>query len=298
MFKASAPGSVMLLGEHACLHGYSAIVAAIDKHMTVSITPNNTNNINITAELGAYSCEKHNISIEKPFTFILASLKNRVVDLPSGCDIHIESDFSSTFGLGSSAAVTVALQRCLSDWLGDNACDHNILQQSAKIIRAVQGIGSGADCAASVYGGVIYYKADLCAAEKLAHKPEISLVYSGYKTPTVSVIEQIAKKAEAYPALYHSIYKKIGACAEQGRACIQNQDWEQLGALFYQQQQLMAGLGASDEKLDALIKKAESFDTILAAKISGSGLGDCIVTLGALPEGAFDERLQLNISIA
>ena len=38
-FKASAPGSLMLLGEHAVLHGKPALVGALDKRITVTLTP-------------------------------------------------------------------------------------------------------------------------------------------------------------------------------------------------------------------------------------------------------------------
>lgn len=298
--KATAPGSIMLLGEHAVLHGYPAISAAINRTITVSIIPNESNTLSIESSLGEYECDINEITIKNPFTFLLACLKKQ--KLPSGCSIKIDSEFSDKVGLGSSAAITVATLKCLSDWLNTPLTKNQLLRQAIEIIHQVQGIGSGADCAASVYGGVVYYKMNPCIVDPLKHHPDISLVYTGYKTPTTDVIAKVAKAYEAHPSLYNTLYEKIGECTEHAKVCINAQDWDGLGHAFFQQQQLMDALGVSDNTINTIIDQALAEDGILGAKISGSGLGDCIVTLGKLPSHAFQSApngiTPLSISIA
>ena len=53
--KASAPGSLMLMGEHAVLHGKKALVCAIDQRISVSLTPREDARISIVSALGEYS---------------------------------------------------------------------------------------------------------------------------------------------------------------------------------------------------------------------------------------------------
>jgi len=290
----------MLLGEHAVLHGYAAISAAINRKMTVSIFPNDSTTLTIESSLGSFECDINDITIQKPFTFLLACLKKK--GLPSGCTIKVESEFSDKVGLGSSAAITVATLKCLSQWLNDDITKNQLLRSAINIIHQVQGIGSGADCAASVYGGVVYYNMIPCIVEPLKHIPDISLVYTGYKTPTTDVIAKVAKAYEAHPSLYNALYEKMGECTEHAKVCINNQDWDGLGHTFFQQQQLLDALGVSDKTINSIIDQALAEDAIKGAKISGSGLGDCIVTLGTLPSDAFKSRpngiTRLSVSIA
>ncbi len=117
-FKASAPGSLMLLGEYAVLHGQQAWVCALHKRITVTLTPRNDDRIEIYSDNhGQYSTDTQHLTIEKPFEFVLAALKQHQAVLRRGCDIHIESTFSDTIGFGSSAAVTTATLAALFNWL-------------------------------------------------------------------------------------------------------------------------------------------------------------------------------------
>ena len=237
MFSANAPGSIMLLGEHGVLHGGAAISASINQRITVTITPNTSNTISIESALGSFSCDKDNIPVVHPFTFILTALKP--FSFSSGFTLRITSEFSETVGLGSSAAVVVATLKCISAWQDLAWSQKKLLQESISVIHAVQGLGSGADCAASVYEGVIYYKMQPCIVEKLPHKPTICLVYTGYKTKTADVIAFVATLYQQAPSLYNTLYQKINECAEQGKLCILKEDWKTLGDIFCQQQQIV-----------------------------------------------------------
>jgi len=286
MIIFSAPGSTMLLGEHAVLAGYPAVVAAVNRRVTVSITKRDDKLITIDSPLGKFSGDLASLtetSISKPFEFILAAILFYQDKLTNGIDINITAEFSSTIGLGSSAAVTAAfvaaLQKLVGVWQSDLASLHKI---GLQIIHKVQGEASGADLAASIYAGTLLYQINK-ASQKIKHNPAITLVYCGYKTPTAEVIKKVQAQAKLAPQLYENIFAAVGNCAMQGAAAIANSDWPRLATLFMQQYKLQQKMQLSDEILDNLINTAEILPNILAAKISGSGLGDCIVTLGKLP---------------
>jgi mevalonate kinase len=99
----------MLFGEHAVLNGSMAIACALDKYITVTLTPRTDNKIVINSELlGKYETAIKEIKIEHPFQFVLSAITLYINKIKMGFDLSINADFSDKEGLGSSAAVTVA----------------------------------------------------------------------------------------------------------------------------------------------------------------------------------------------
>src|SRR5690348_13669022 len=138
-FKASAPGSLMLLGEYAVLYGKHAIVCAVDKRISVTLTPRGDDRIEIKSPLGFYATDLYQLKVEKPFHFVLGVLKHYQAKMKRGCDIEIVSEFSDKVGLGSSAAVTVATIAALVTWLNIRVSPFDLMRQARTVVRQVQG---------------------------------------------------------------------------------------------------------------------------------------------------------------
>ena len=281
-FKASAPGSLMLLGEHAVLHGHAGVVCAIDKRMTVQLVPRPDKQIEIHSSLGHYQTDITQIEIVAPFKFVLATLKKFQKQLKRGCTITVESEFSDQVGLASSAAVTVATLSALSTWLGHRYPATQLIRHARSIVQTVQGRGSGADVAACVLGGVIAYRMQPLLIKRIADALPLTVVYSGNKTPTTEVLARVNNVFSAYPTLFKRIMQSIGDCAQQGIVAATNNNWIEFGKMMDIQQGLMDALGVNTPLLSGLILELRSFPAISGAKISGSGLGDCVIGLGAL----------------
>lgn len=295
-FKASAPGSLMLLGEHAVLHGYPAVVCAIDKRIQVTLTPARHDQLEIFAhKYGQWQCGLSELSITAPFQFVTACLYRYRKHLPTGCRLDIHSEFSDQIGLGSSAAVTVATLAALLTWLKIDFSSQELIRKARQVIRMVQGVGSGADVAASVLGGVVAYQPRPLVAEVLASALPLMVVYSGSKTPTVEVIKKVSEYFLPFPDLYTACYRAIGACAQAGIHILRQSNHQHLGRILDIQQGLMVSLGVSNPSLNNLVLLLKTYPTILGAKISGSGLGDCVIALGEVPA---DTIKQLAVKIA
>ena len=291
--KASAPGSLMLLGEYAVLYGKPALVCAVDKRITVTLTPRNDERINIQSNLhGSYSTDLAYLTIEKPFQYVLGTLKHYQTKLKRGCDIDIHSDFADTIGLGSSAAVTVATLATLVSWLGMQFLPLDLVRQGRNIIREVQGVGSGADIAASVYGGMVGYQAQPLTAEKISITHPLTVIYAGHKTPTPEAIARVQDYFSAYPNIFRELTNSIGQCAQEGLLCVRKAEWKKLGDIMNMQQGLMESLGVCTPLMRDMIIDLRKVDTIAGAKISGSGFGDCIIGLGETPAHYSFENLQ------
>jgi mevalonate kinase len=280
LLKASAPGSMMLLGEYAVLQGKQALVCAVDQRITVTIVPRQDNKIKINSSLGSYESELNSLEIIAPFEFVLTTLKKISNQLTQGCELTITSDFSHKVGLGSSAAVTVATLAALKTLLSQNINHQELLTEARAIIREVQGLGSGADVAASVFGGMVAYKMQPLQVEKISHTHPITAVYSGYKTPTVKAVRQVEENFLPQPARYQEICDAIDNCALAGIRAARAENWQDLGDIMNVQQTLMHSLGVNTPDLNNILLTLQQHKNILGAKISGSGLGDCIIALG------------------
>lgn len=277
----SAPGSLMLFGEHAVLYGHSAIVCAINQRIYVTLLPRTDSLICITSEtLGQMQTNLSNFSISPPFHFVLTTINYYRKSLPHGFDLHIRSEFSHTVGLGSSAAVTVATALAVTKAFQITASFSDIVHAGIQTVQSVQGVGSGADIAASVYGGIINYKIDGPEIIPLKHNPPLTLVYSGYKTTTADVIHQVTTKKQQYPQLINAAFVLIGECSIAATQAIQEKNWINLGEICNIQQGAMDALGVSDPHLSNIIYRLRTEENIMGAKISGSGLGDCVVAIG------------------
>jgi len=296
----------MLLGEHAVLHGRRALVCAINKRITVSLSQLEKPNLRIVSDLGPYEAPLGALKDHPDFRFVLDAV--RQYPLERGVELKIESEFSSDIGFGSSAAVTVATHAALmnnpprpslcsghpshgGDLLNSpppEGCpqggvgsfhltfSNELFKRSLATIHRVQGRGSGADVAASVFGGVVAYRAEPLEIVSLKQSFPLTAVYSGSKMKTADVIryleERRALNADYFERIFDRMDTSVGEVMD---------DFSQLGRMLILNQKLMEEMGLCNAALAEII---EGFKTLGApAKISGSGLGDCAIGLGSFP---------------
>lgn len=305
-YSASAPGTLMLLGEHAVLHDKPAIVLAIDKRMTVILQPRLDQKVVIKSNLGRLEFDFDKIDAldnSEIFKFVCAVIKFFRDEIKAkkeyaGFNLNIDSEFSHECGLGSSAAVTVATVAVLSQYIDDQHLEpFSLLEKARSIIRSVQGVGSGADVAASVYGGVIVYQQRTPSIIKtIDSELPIVVIYSGSKTPTPIVIKKVEALREKYPEAIQSLYNAMANIVTQASRFIENKDWRQLGEVMNIQQGIMNALGVGTPLLNQLIDKLNSEPEIYGSKISGSGLGDCVVAIGTGCDH-FLQKIPLAVSL-
>ena len=280
-YKFSAPGSIMLMGEHAVLRNQLAIVGAVDKRITVTLTPHENNRIEIFSSLGNHHTAIDELKVTAPFQFVLAAIQHYQSQLLTGFRLDIHSEFSSKVGLGSSAAIVVATLACLMQWL-EIPVDLQLLFLDARAtIQAVQGRGSGADVAASVYGGVVAYRMEPFLIEKSENLLDIALLYTGYKTATPEVIRRVDARVSVEPEKYTALFKEMGRYSDDAWKALNEKNWALLGKLMRLHQYSQELLGTSDETIAQLLSLLNQHPQVLGSKISGSGLGDCLVALVA-----------------
>ncbi len=279
--KASAPGSLMLMGEHAVLRGQPALVCAINKRLKIKLVPRADNVLRLHSVLGAHETTLDELAPNESFRFVLGAIRAAKGGIAQGFDLDVKSEMSHQMGLGSSAAVTVATLAALAGAQGQPLDPRGLLEVGAKTVRKVQGgVGSGADVAASVYGGGLRYFAQTQEAVKLSTAPPLTVLYSGSKTPTPEVIAIVEENRRKQPALYDELDDLIGKTVQQAFEAAARGDWTAMGELMNINQGLMDALGVNNARLAELVFALRADPKIHGSKISGSGLGDCVVGLG------------------
>lgn len=270
----------MLLGEHAVLHGHKALVCAINRRIMVSLFPLPDAVVRIDSDLGRYESALDHLEDHPQFRFVLQAIRQHADQLDAGFKLKIESEFSADIGFGSSAAVTVAVHAALLRRLhGETPSRNTLFSQALETIQTVQGRGSGADVAASVFGGVVGYTTRP-EFEPLEISMPITAVYSGRKTPTPEVIRHVDALRTANPEKYERIYAAIDSCVDEAISALRRKDYSAFGVQLNHNQILMDEMGVNTPELQEIVSVLHQEPEVFGAKISGSGLGDCAVAFG------------------
>ncbi len=272
------------MGEHAVLHGKRALVCAVDRFMRVTVTTRSDRVVRIVSALGESESPLEHIEVRPPFEFLWSVLQHYDGALPSGCDVCVESDFPETIGLGSSAAVTVAALAAVDAWMGRTPDRRALHGRAVDTIRAVQGVGSGADAAASVYGGLVEYRDVPRKIQPLMALHPITVIHAGYKTPTAEVVARVEAERLKRQALFGGFFFGIDECVKAAVDAICRDHWAEVGHLMDRNHALMEAIGVNDETLERIVTALREQPRILGAKISGSGLGDCAIGLGTVAD--------------
>lgn len=291
-----APANLMLMGEHSVVYGHPAIACAINQWLTIHWEIRHDDRIEIKSNLAHHLTDVQTLEDHAQLKWVMASLKHYQPWLKTGLTLTIESDFSANWGLGSSAAVLTAMLGGLNQLTQQNSSHIELFNIGLSIIHQIQGKGSGTDLAASLSGGMILFDPKVPRIEKLDILLPISLLYSGYKTPTAEVLEIVAKNWQKVPGLLTELYQLMGHSTTQAFHALQKKDWDTFYQMVNHYQGLMDALGVNDSALSALIYQLRADPNTLASKISGSGLGDCVLAFGAPDLGRFKDHLSPKMS--
>lgn len=289
----------MLFGEHAVLSGSAAIACAVDARLTVEVTQREDREIFIYSELGDLKTHLDYLSHDPVHRFVRAFIERWRGRLANGMDITIKSDFSHTVGLGSSAALSACIAAAFRALCNLPMKQRALLDEGLIVIKSVQGEGSGTDLVASIYGGTVLYRPDTRTITPLCDDLPIALYYSGYKLPTPKVIAKVRAERSEFPSLYDHLYRVMGECTQQATGAVRERNLKRFGRSMNIYHGLLDSLGVCDKTLSYMAYQLRD-QGALGSKISGSGLGDCVVGLfddhASIVELDGFERLPVKIS--
>ena len=289
-FTATAPGKIILFGEHAVVYGHPAVAAPVNKvraRATVIANPaDETGEIFIQAPDIGVDTSLATLSPEHPLAKTIYLLLNllAISHLPA-CTVRITSTIPVASGLGSGAAVSVAMLRSLSAFLGHPLADKDISSLTFEIEKIYHGTPSGIDNTAITFSRPIYYiKGQPIQFLNVLQPFTIVIGDTGIASPTSTTVGDVRHLWQANPERYEAIFDSIGQIASSARQLIEKGQADQLGPLMDQNHSLLQDLGVSCPELDHLITIAHQAGA-LGAKLSGAGHGGNMITLTS-PENA------------
>ena len=281
---ASAPGKVILFGEHFVVYSAKAILCSIDKRIKVSSQTIDDQVIKIKSDIGHVETPIDSIlnkniprsELMRPFLYIAKNTLQKFKK-NTGMEIKIESEIPVGIGLGSSSASCVAAAASITG-LFEILSREEILKLAIEAERTLFENTSGADCSVCTYGGLMQYDTKN-GFKKINSNADFDLVISDSKQSHITgeVVEKVRRFREDNEDLFESLYEQEASIVENALYALEKNDLLALGSLMSQNQMLLERIGVSTDKLALLIKEAKK--TTFGAKITGAGGGGCIIAL-------------------
>jgi len=276
---ASAPGKVILFGEHFVVYGVKAILCSINKRVTVTAEKTSERKISINSKIGKLELEPDKPISEinsplKPFYYLAnKSIENK----DSGIRIQIDSEIPLGAGLGSSSACCVAGAAAIFKLFGDISKEE-ILKLAIEAERTIFENTSGADCTVCTYGGIMEYDKNN-GFKKIEYEPNFQLVIinSNMEHSTQSMVSKVKEFENKNKEEFLRLSNLESELVEDVLKLVKENKVQEIGQKMNQNQEYLENIGISNKELTKMVKIGQ--ESSFGAKITGSGGGGCIFAL-------------------
>ena len=275
--KASAPGKVILFGEHAVVFGEPAIAAALNLRTAVLAEDSASKMLN--------GIPLHRES--NPYPYFALELTG------SGpMNLTVNSDIPPGAGLGSSAALTVATVGSLRPEYGPE----RVATMAFEVELMAQGRASPIDTSTATHGGAVFVdrkagtgllwtirRGDVTWHIHHTEVPPLNLVigFTGRGAATGPLVENVRRLHSRFETAREAV-AEIGAVTVEARKRMREGDVVGIGELMDRNQRLLSMLGVSSDEIASLIDAVRPYS--YGAKLTGAGGGGSVISLTDRPE--------------
>ncbi len=289
-FVASAPGKIILFGEHAVVYQQPAIAVPVTQFRTrATIIPDvigPPGKMRILSPAVNLDCQLDSLNPDHPLAAVIDEVITTlgVTHIPA-CTLKLSSTIPVAAGLGSGAAVSVAVIRVLSAFLGMPLEDKSVNKLAFKVEKIHHGKPSGIDNTVITYNKPVYF---------VHHKPieiinikkpfTVIIADTGIPSPTVQAINQVHEARKNNVTHFERLFNAVGSLTRTAHQAIKNGHPKRLGPLMNENHELLVEMGVSCTELDKLVNIANA-NGALGAKLSGGGQGGNMIVLTE-PENA------------
>ncbi|CAM3045036.1 mevalonate kinase [Filibacter tadaridae] len=279
----SAHSKLILVGEHAVVYGKPAIALpfpTIKAQSTVEELPAIKRTEDLLVDCRYYVGPLEGIPTK--LMGIAACINETLKVLgqqPIGIRIHIQSSIPIGRGLGSSAAVAIAIVRSLYKYFNQDLQQDRLMQLVSIAETHAHGNPSGIDMEAASSDIPIWFQKNK-EIIPLQMKESLHLVVAdtGHVGDTRTAVEGIRKMYQVNPALTQQSLDILEKVTYSAKEALVTGNVEQLGSTMNQAQHELTKLGVSDHSINRLVQTARHHQA-LGAKLTGGGLGGCVIAL-------------------
>lgn len=297
MIYASAPGKIILFGEHAVVYGRPALAVPVTQvHVDVA-TDLETDKRNRT-DGGRKNWHSH-VWVDAPDIGLSTSLdtlhaehtphalaaaiegaRNALgLDSLPPMRLRVTSSIPVASGLGSGAAVSVAVIRAVAGAVGRILSDEQVNAIAYEVEKLHHGTPSGIDNTVITYARPVYFVRGQPIETFTVGAPfTIVIGDTGISAPTRESVGDVRKLWEADPPRWEAVFDQVGEIVRQARQAIEQGDITALGPLMDANHALLQKMTVSCPELDRLVAAARAAGA-LGAKLSGGGRGGNMIAL-------------------
>ncbi|NMC85554.1 MAG: mevalonate kinase [Anaerolineaceae bacterium] len=282
--SSSAPGKMILCGEHAVVYYQPAIAIPVLSRATTTIIfahpLDSTGKVFIhSEEANLHECLT-DLPTEHPVrqTIELVQTHFRLDHLPA-CEIRIHSNLPISAGLGSSASLSISILRALSEFLGQPLSLEQINQLAYEAEKIHHGNPSGVDNTVIAYGRPVYFiRGKQPEFVRVKTKLSFLLAHTGIAASTSKAVAEVREHFKAEPQKYSRLFSEIGVLTNQNREFLASGEIHPLGKNLTHNHKLLQEMGVSSTELDQLVSVALGAGAY-GAKLSGGGQGGNMLAL-------------------
>lgn len=286
-FSAYAPGKVILFGEHTVVYGCPAIAAPVTQvraKVTVIAEPRSPSGmVRLIAPDIGLETTLANLAENHPLVVVIRKAETaiKLSHIPA-CSIHITSTIPIAGGMGSGAAVSVAILRALSASVGHPLSDKEISDLVFEVEVIYHGTPSGIDNTVITYAKPIYFvKGKPIEILTVKHPFTLVIADTGIRSPTSVAVGEVRQAWEKDPEHFEKLFDAASAIAVAARKAIKSGKIEALGPLMNENQAVLRQMGVSSPELEGLVVAALAAGAT-GAKLSGAGRGGSMIALVSL----------------
>ena len=291
---SSAPGKVILFGEHAVVYGEPAVAVPVTEvEARASVVPAQMGRglTLVASDLGE-SFALNRAPEGEPLALAARLTLDFLGVSPPDATLTVRSTIPIASGLGSGAAVSTALVRALAHFFGQALEPAEVSTLVYEVEKIHHGTPSGIDNTVIAYGRPVYFVRGVPSGPMpLSVGAPFSLLIgdTGLPSPTRQLVSSVRARREQDRTECDGILKRIGSIARRGRRAVEAGQVRRLGPLMTENHRLLVELGVSSSALDALVDAAREAGA-LGSKLSGAGQGGNMLALIPPSAGGRVER--------
>ncbi len=279
--KGQGLRKAILINEHFVVYSVPAIAIPINRPVDVAVTVRSGSGIQIFFEQSADGemIEDADVNLRTAVKSILKVLglseeDRRFLFICRG-------ELAGWSGLGSSAAVCVAIARALSNAL-NLGCSEDQINRTAYLGEKVFASNpSGIDNTVATYGRMLWYQRNQRKAwEFITPGSSFWLVIgsSGFPSLTRDQVEKVAHFKNMHSDKFDQLCHEANLSVIEARKCMEKGDFLGLGVLMNKSHYLLQQLGVSNESLDKMVTYCNQ-QGAFGSKLTGAGGGGSMIAL-------------------